>query len=128
MSHADLSLNALKRGGRGHPRIYESSLSSPIQRRMHLATELRRAIRNKTAQLEYQPILEANTGRIVCVEALARWTHEVEGEIPHREFVRVAENAGLINELGDYVIDQTCAQIASWRARGFTPQIVAVNV
>ena len=128
MSHADLALYAVKRDGRGHSRIYESSLSSPIQRRMHLATELRRALKNKTVRLEYQPILEANTGRIVCVEALARWTHEVEGEIPPREFVRVAENAGLINELGDYVIDQTCAQIASWRARGFTPPIVAVNV
>ncbi len=128
MSHADLALYAVKRNGRGHSRFYECALSSPIQRRMHLTTELRRAIIEKSIRLEYQPIVDACDGQIRAVEALARWTHEVEGEIPPNEFVCVAETAGLIDELGSYVIEQACAQIATWRGLGFAVPVVAVNV
>lgn len=128
MSHADLALYEVKRNGRGNSRIYQASFSSPIRRRLHLSTELRRALETKTVRLEYQPIFDARDGRIRCVEALARWTHDVEGEIPPLEFVRVAENAGLINELGSYVIEEACAQIASWRQLGFSTPVVAVNV
>lgn len=128
MTHADLALYAVKRDGRGHVQTYDPSLSSPIQRRMHLATELRRALGERVIHLEYQPLYGAGDGRLRSVEALARWTHPVEGPIPPLEFVGVAEKVGLINELGAYVIEEACMQIARWRDRGELVPVVAINI
>jgi diguanylate cyclase (GGDEF)-like protein len=128
LSHADLALYAVKRGGRGHVQIYESQMSSPVQRRMHLATQLRRAMADGIVRLEYQPLYDARTGQIRSIEALARWKHEIEGEIPSLEFIRVAETAGMINELGGYVLEQVCTQIERWRQLGLRAPTVAVNV
>jgi len=128
LSHADLALYAVKRGGRGHAQIYESQMASPVQRRMHLATHLRRALADGTVRLEYQPLYNAQTGQLCSIEALARWTHEIEGEIPSLEFIRVAETAGMISELGGYVLEQACMQIACWRRQNLLTPTVAVNV
>jgi diguanylate cyclase len=128
MSHADLALYAVKRDGRGHSKIYESSLSAPIQRRIHLAAELRRALAEGAICLEYQPIWGTSDGRVHSVEGLARWTHETEGVIPPLEFIHVAETAGLINELGNHVIELACAQIAEWGRLGLPVPIVSVNM
>ncbi|MFT6290629.1 MAG: diguanylate cyclase (GGDEF)-like protein [Ilumatobacter sp.] len=125
---ADLALYEVKRNGRGHSQIYQTGLSSPTRRRVHLTNELRQAVKANIVRLDYQPIIDTRNGRVRSVEALARWTHEVEGEIPPLEFVRVAENAGLIVELGNYVIEQACAQIAIWRKNGFQAPTIAVNV
>lgn len=128
MTNADLALYAVKRDGRGHAQAYSPSLSSQNQRRIHLATELRQALTNRDIRLEFQPMYSASHGTLRSVEALARWTHAIEGPIPPLDFVGVAESSGLINELGDYVIEEACAQIGRWRASGFEPPVVAVNV
>lgn len=128
MTNADLALYAVKRDGRGHAQAYSPSLSSQNQRRIHLATELRQALTDRDIRLEFQPLYAADDGTLRSVEALARWTHAIEGAIPPLEFVGVAESAGLIDELGDYVIEEACSHIARWRGRGFEPPVVAVNV
>jgi diguanylate cyclase (GGDEF)-like protein len=128
MSHADLALYEVKRSGRGHALIYQSHMASPVQRRMHLATQLRRAMADGVVRLEYQPIYDAQTGQIRSIEALACWTHEIEGEIPSLEFIRVAETAGMISELGGYVLEQACTQIARWHQLNLPVPTVAVNV
>lgn len=128
LSHADLAMYAVKRDGRGRAMVYQSGLSSPVHRRLHVANELRRAMEEHVIRLDYQPLIDARTGRVHSVEALARWTHETEGRIGPDEFIRVAENAGLINDLGKYVIEQACAQIAAWRQLGLETPIVAINV
>ncbi|MFT4617149.1 MAG: diguanylate cyclase (GGDEF)-like protein [Minisyncoccia bacterium] len=128
LSRADLALYSVKRGGRGHAQIYEPQMASPVQRRMHLATQLRRAMADGLVRLEYQPLYDARTGQLRSVEALARWTHDIEGEIPPLEFIRVAETAGMINELGGYVLEEACTQIERWRQLGLHTPTIAVNV
>ena len=96
-----------------------------MQRRVHLATELRLAIDLDELRCEYQPITDIETGQLRGLEALARWDHPVEGAIPPAEFITVAENAGLINDLGNHIIERVCAQSAAWRQQGFdVPTIV----
>lgn len=128
LHNADLALYAVKRDGRGHAKFYDPQLSSSVQRHTHLATQLRQAMADGVIRLEYQPIYDAMSGQIRSVEALARWTHEVEGEIPPLEFVRAAMAAGLMSELGDYVIEQVCTQIARWRQLVAPTPVIAVNV
>ena len=128
MRHADLALYSAKREHRGRASIYRTSLSSPSERRIHVAAELRMALERDELSLAYQPLYSANDGRLVSVEGLARWTHEVEGVIPPLEFVPIAETAGLINELGAFVIDHACRQVGAWSAAGLPVPVVAVNV
>ena len=128
LSHADLALYRAKRTGRAHWRFYQSSLSSPIQRRLHLATELRRAIDAGEVELAYQPLFDATTRTIGGLEALARWNHPVEGAIPPDEFIAVAESTGLITDLGAYLLDLACAQARQWRSDGHIVPTVSVNV
>ena len=128
MRHADLALYAAKREHRGRASVYRASLSSPSERRIHVAAELRKALQNGELALEYQPLYSADDGRLVSVEALARWTHAVEGPIPPLEFVPIAETAGLINDLGAFVIDTACRQIGEWNQAGLPVPIVAVNI
>jgi diguanylate cyclase (GGDEF)-like protein len=128
LGHADLALYRAKRSGRAHWQFYRSSFSAPIQRRLHLATELRRAIDAREITLAYQPQFHTATKLLGGLEALARWNHPVEGAIPPDEFIGVAESAGLIADLGAYLLDLACAQIATWRAAGFIVPPVSVNV
>jgi diguanylate cyclase (GGDEF)-like protein len=128
MTNADLALYAVKREGRGHWQLYSPSMSSSNQRRIHLASELRRALHEHEISLEYQPLYAATDGQLRSVEALARWHHVVEGPIPPVEFVAAAENAGLISALGEYVIEAVCAQIGRWCDDQLDTPVVAVNV
>jgi diguanylate cyclase (GGDEF)-like protein len=128
LSHADLALYRAKRAGRAHWQFYESTLAAPVQRRVHLSTELRRAIDRGDIRLEFQPMFDlAGTG-LGGFEALARWDHPIEGAIPPSEFITVAENAGLINDLGNSAIEQACAQASVWRELGFDVPTISVNV
>ncbi len=128
LSHADLALYRVKRAGRAHWQFYQSTLASPVQRRVHLATELRMAIDAGQLRCEYQPIIDIATGELRGFEALARWDHPVEGSIPPSEFITVAENAGLINDLGNHLIIVICAQARAWRDAGFAVPPISINL
>jgi diguanylate cyclase (GGDEF)-like protein len=128
LSHADLALYRAKRAGRAHWQFYESTLAAPVQRRVRLSTELRRAIDRDEIRLEYQPMFDVAGTGLGGFEALSRWDHPIEGAIPPSEFITVAENAGLINELGNSAIEQTCEQSAVWRDLGFDVPTISVNV
>jgi len=75
----------------------------------------------------YQPQIDLATGRIVAVEALARWIHPEHGAVPPEEFISAAEHAGVVGEVGDFMLDEGCHQLAQWRAQGLELEL-SVNV
>jgi EAL domain-containing protein (putative c-di-GMP-specific phosphodiesterase class I) len=97
-------------------------------RLLNLDRMLREAIRNDDLELAYQPIMEAESGRVVAAEALLRWHHAEEGTISPADFVPVAEKTGLMKEIGDFVIASACAQLRSWIDAGMEPIRIAVNL
>jgi EAL domain-containing protein (putative c-di-GMP-specific phosphodiesterase class I) len=97
-------------------------------RRARLETELRKAIETDALSLVYQPQFACRTGRLIGVEALARWLHPDDGEIAPAEFVPVAEDSGLIVALGQWVLRRACRDCARWNAEPGVEVYVAVNV
>ena len=87
-------------------------------RRLELASDLRRAITDGRAELDYQPVVELATSRVIGVEALVRWTPGRRAR-PAGEFLGVAEDSGLIVPLGEQVLREACAQVAAWRGSGW---------
>lgn len=114
MRRADLALLASKRKGRGLVMRFEPELETEIADRHFVFRELKRAISEQTLQVHYQPIVAAAGSRIVGVEALARWTHPIRGSIPPTVFVEVAEQNGLMEELGAFVLRQALTDSKRW--------------
>lgn len=110
---ADLALYEVKRTERGTSLVYEPRLSATFDRQLRLLPLLRRALEHNELDLAYQPIYNAD-GTMAAVEALCRWTSAEEGIIDPEEFIPIAESAGLIVELGDWVLRTACAQYAHW--------------
>jgi len=101
-----------------------------LARNLTIETSLRQALGTEQLTLVYQPIVELDTGRRSSVEALIRWTHPALGPISPAEFVPIAEESGLIVPMGEWVIWESCAALARWRALdpAKAPQVVSVNV
>ncbi|MGA2795858.1 MAG: diguanylate cyclase, partial [Roseiarcus sp.] len=124
LSNADLALYAAKAEGRNRWRSYERQLGLDAQSRRTLEIDLRAAIANETIEVHYQPINSAATREIVGCEALARWRHPTRGYISPAEFIPIAEELGLMDELGRTILQRACDTCASWPERFF----VAVNL
>ncbi|MFT7474518.1 MAG: diguanylate cyclase (GGDEF)-like protein [Verrucomicrobiales bacterium] len=127
MRNADLALYEVKRAGRGSAMLYESNLSVSFQRRMYLVSELRRALDNQALRVEYQPLYD-KVGHLSGLEGLARWTHESGDAISPAEFIPIAENVGLIDQLGGWVLEESCRQISEWVRNHDDVPTVSVNV
>ena len=114
----------------GKPQVYEPKEASAARRRFSIETELRRALDKDQLSLAYQPLIDLKSGRVSGFEALARWTHEDRGVISPVEFIPVAEESGLILELGRWVMDKAAHTLAGWdRDAGVSlPFYVAVNL
>lgn len=125
--NADLALYHAKAEGRATYRFYSEKLGNVARRRIDVAARLRGAIGENELHLVYQPKQHLRTGRLVGCEALLRWTSPGHGPVSPAEFIPIAERTGQINEIGNWVIDQACRQIAAWRADGIGLS-VAVNV
>ncbi|WP_181706151.1 bifunctional diguanylate cyclase/phosphodiesterase [Chthonobacter rhizosphaerae] len=121
---ADLALYKAKADGRGVARFFEPVMDAGIRRRRLLEAELMTAIGTSQLELHYQPIMNLATGRITAYEALLRWVHPRLGAISPAEFIPVAEESGLIYELGRWVLEQACRDAVGW-PRGLQ---VAVNL
>ncbi len=112
--NADLALYAAKADGKRTYRFFESAMDERLVNRHILERDLRRAIAADELELYYQPIVDLRTMRMTGLEALLRWTHPVHGVVPPSTFIPVAEDAGLINEIGRWVLMQACADAARW--------------
>lgn len=128
LRYADAALKQAKNRGRGQLCLYQTRMVVDVDDRLALEQELRQAIRDQTLVLHYQPIADVATGRVVAVEALSRWQHPVRGFISPDRFIRVAEEAGLILDLDNYVLGTACNQAATWHDLLDHPIQVAVNL
>ncbi len=120
---ADLALRSARRRGRGLVSAFSIEMEAEFEEQSFIKRELSRAIAARAFDLHYQPIVKADGGAIVGVEALLRWRHPTRGDIPPAVFTRVAEAAGLIDQLGEFVLRRALADAARW------PKLyVAVNL
>ncbi|MFN7149052.1 MAG: putative bifunctional diguanylate cyclase/phosphodiesterase, partial [Microthrixaceae bacterium] len=123
---ADAALAHAKRTDRGGTVVFRPQLANEASRRLSRTSDLRRAITQREIVPLYQPVIELSSGRVVAVEALARWYHADHGWIGPDEFIQLAETSGLIEELGGQIIEQFCADAAQWLRQGRRLQL-AVN-
>jgi diguanylate cyclase (GGDEF)-like protein len=111
---ASLAMERAKQGGRGRIEVFDPSLRLAAQERLELENDLRTAIVDGSLTLAYQPIVSLETGAIAGVEALARWTHPARGPISPSIFIPLAEQTGLIDALGQRVLEIACRQARAW--------------
>jgi diguanylate cyclase (GGDEF)-like protein len=111
---ADLALYAAKGAGRGQHQFYSSDLRASANHRHQLETDLRDAIPKNELQMHFQPIVCAGSHHVECMEALMRWDHGERGKIPPGDFIPVAEEVGLIRELGEWALRDVCRKVSNW--------------
>ena len=128
LKHADLALYAAKAEGKGRFSFYEPGLSDSLMRRIGKEQALRRAIEKDEFIMFFQPRVNTMSGALCGMEALVRWMHPERGMLAPEEFIQIAEDTGLIREIGSTVIEKTIAQIAAWRELGLSVPPVSINV
>jgi diguanylate cyclase (GGDEF)-like protein/PAS domain S-box-containing protein len=126
LRNADVAMSRSKEAGGDRAEVYAAHMHADVLRRLEIVTDLQRAISNGELTLQYQPIVELATSRVVGAEALVRWWRGGEVVTP-REFLGAAEESGLIVPLGEWVLRQACAQGAAWRRASWDVG-VAVNL
>ena len=114
IKNADLAMYAAKGGGRRTHRFFEPSMDASAKARLAMEQDLRQAMANGGFELHYQPLVDLRSGEISGCEALLRFRHPERGMISPAEFIPVAEDTGLITELGDWVVRTACAEAAGW--------------
>ncbi len=124
---ADLALYHAKDQGRGIYAFFSAALNEQALDRFNLENELRRALQFEEFTLYYQPIVDPRCGSLRSVEALLRWRHPLRGTVEPSEFIAVAEESGMIVDIGTWVLRAACRQAAEWCAQG-TPVQVSVNI
>jgi diguanylate cyclase (GGDEF)-like protein/PAS domain S-box-containing protein len=126
---ADTAMYQAKRKGRGRYAHFEPVMHAQAAAALALEAELRTALRSGQLRVVYQPIIELASGHAVGMEALARWWHPTQGDIPPVKFVPVAEESGLIAALGEEVLRQACVQFRAWQVAGVPlPPRLSVNL
>ncbi len=123
LRYADMALYRAKNEGRNRACIYDAAMDADLSNRKLLEGDLLEAIKTDSLRAAYQPLVNASGDTVVGVEALARWTHPIHGEIPPSRFIPIAEHSGLIIELGEWMLRRACLDGRDWP--GLT---VAVNV
>jgi diguanylate cyclase (GGDEF)-like protein/PAS domain S-box-containing protein len=125
---ADAAMYRAKARGRNCYAFYTAEMQAELDEKFKLAAEIRRGLDAGELCLYYQPLVHAQTGRLVSVEALARWRHPVRGLLGPLQFIPLAEEIGFIVELGEWVLREACRQLREWRDQGLAVPRVAVNV
>ena len=129
LRNADMAMYAAKRHGKGRAETYESRMYADIRERLDLETALRAAVERHELKLLYQPIVHLASGGIYGVEALIRWEHPQFGRLLPQHFIPLAEETGVIVQLGSWVLGEACRQLQVWQAAH--PRLslaVAINI
>lgn len=116
LKNADAAMYQAKQGGRNALRFYAPQINASLREKIALSHDLRAAVARAELAVAYQPIVDGESGRVLGVEALARWRHPERGSIPPAVFVPIAEETGLIGAIGESVLAQACAQMVAWDA------------
>lgn len=128
LKNADLALYEAKRLGRNNAQIYNPTLNNLLIERVRMEQNLKLAIVRKEFLLHYQPKVCFNTGKIIGAEALIRWQTADGKMVPPMQFIDIAEETGLIIDIGEWVLREACRIAASWNTNPTTPISIAVNV
>lgn len=128
VKYADSAMYFAKRSGRSNFRFYSSDLTASAEERLTLESELRRAIERGELELHYQPKILLDSGDMAGSEALLRWRHPKRGMVPPDQFIRIAEDTGLIIDIGRWVLGEACRTAAELNAGGLPPHKVAINL
>ncbi|MFN2531333.1 MAG: EAL domain-containing protein [Pyrinomonadaceae bacterium] len=128
LKNAGAALYKAKRSGGANYQFYTADMHAIASRRLALETNLRRALQNEEFLLHYQARISIDSVQITGVEALIRWQHPQFGLISPSEFIPLAEDTGLIVPIGEWVLKTACQQSMRWRAQGFPPMQMAVNI
>jgi diguanylate cyclase (GGDEF)-like protein len=128
LEKADIAMYSVKTSGKGGYQFYEAKFYDALRDRLDREAELRRAIARDEFLMEYQPRVDIQSGLTLSMEALVRWQHPARGLLLPAEFIELAEDTGLIVDLGTLVIQKVCAQIGHWSGRGGMLVPVSINV
>jgi diguanylate cyclase len=128
MKHADTAMYRAKEKGKNTYEFYYNLSESTSGDRLTLEKDMRRSLINKDFELYYQPQVNSQTGKVNSVEALIRWNHPEKGLISPSHFIQIAEETGIIHELGEWVMRQACKQVKQWQDEGFRELQLSVNI
>ena len=128
MRHADVAMYQSKAGGRDMARFFTPEMNERAQTRLRIESSLRHAIERDELSLHFQPRVDAQSGRMVGVEALLRWQHPAWGPVSPAQFIPIAEESGQIIAIGAWVIARACEQHAAWRRDGVGTVPVSLNM
>ena len=128
LKNADAAMYRAKQKGRNKYQLYTSAIGTKAQERLILEHNLYKALERQEFQLHYQPQIDLATDEIVGMEALIRWQNPESGFISPSLFIPIAEEMGLINSIGEWVLWTACAQNRAWQSLGLPPVRMAVNL
>ena len=128
LAHADAAMYCAKERGRNNVQCYAEGMSRVTQERVQLESELHTALQQGQFELHYQPKVDTATGRVNSAEALIRWRHPLRGLVLPNDFISVADECGLLDTIGEWVLFEACRQAQAWRRAGLRPLRVAVNL
>ena len=128
MRNADTAMYQAKANGRNTYCYFTAEMNAAADNYFQIESDLRRAVDRNEFEVHYQPVINLKTGRITSYEALVRWRHPTKGLVGPVQFITVAEESGLIGEIGTIVLRHACSQLRTWIDQGFTPPILALNL
>jgi len=128
LKFADAAMYHAKAQGANNYEFYNEKLTQRVRNRLSMETRLRHALDRDQFLLHYQPIFNLKTLQPIGVEALIRWNDPINGLIPPDEFIPLAEETGLIIEIGEWVLEHSCKQVHEWDKQGYGELLLAVNV
>ncbi|MGM9453520.1 EAL domain-containing protein [Legionella bozemanae] len=128
MKSADLSMYHAKDNGRNTYRTYDKEMNMRVINRMQLDNALRDSLKRNEFHLVYQPFINLTTNKIIGFEALLRWHSHILGDVPPNDFIGMAEENGLILDIGTWVLQEACSQLVRWHHQGYDQLTIAVNI
>jgi diguanylate cyclase (GGDEF)-like protein len=128
LKNADVAMYEAKANGRNQFRFYSSAVNARAVKRLSLEMELRRAFEMDQLEVYYQPQYDAQELKLAGAEALLRWFHSERGQIPTQDLVAVAEETGLIVEIGRWTLERVCRDLKRWRSQNLCVPAIAINV
>lgn len=128
LKNADSAMYSAKAEGRNTYKFYTTDMNDRTQDQLELSTALHNAIEQNQIEVHYQPLIDLRNGLIMGAEALVRWKHPEKGYISPAEFIPIAEETGLILNIGEWVLRKACMQTKEWQNEGLAPIYMSVNL